>query len=87
VTDLEDPDFEESSELAWGVEVEFSHSSEESVFCSAHKVTVDDTYVQIEHSDGSYSSYPTYLVRKVLLMRATVTSGYTDEDSDEAEIY
>ena len=80
-------DTEESSGVAWGVEVETSMPGKDSAFHSARKVILDGEYVQIELSDGTYQAYPIEQVRKVLSMRANSRSGYTGEDLSADDLY
>jgi hypothetical protein len=77
---------DEGGNVAWGVEVESSDPDQKSVFHSARRVVLDAEYAQIQHDDGTYTSYPIEQVRKILAMRADPPTVYTDEDLTD-ELY
>ena len=83
--DLDTADEEESG-LAWGVEVSPSGPGN-SVFFSARKVVLSGEFVEIQLLSGKYVSFPIDKIRKVLSMRATGSSGYTDDTSLPDEFY
>lgn len=83
---------DEADPVFWGVEVDFSfdrslNTDRKSLFYSARKVVLDENYVQIQLPNGKYQCFPIHQVRKVLAMRATVSTGYTGEDFSPDELY